>query len=306
MGTTNFDMKNSFKSLLLSVLVFAGSATMAQSNDPLRFIEEGAKEIFNGLNEEGVEETHHESAEEVEEEHGFDPVHHVMDAHDIHLWGEGHESVSVPLPIILWTENGLVTFMSSEFHHDDKGEHKVEKNGMTFVKLHEKIYQLNSGAEELVLNHETHEAENAVKPLDFSITKVVFASMFVAVLMLLIFLSMAKRYKGDAPAAPKGVGKFMEPLVYFVKDFAEENIGHKYMKFMPYLLTVFFFIWFGNLFGLVPFFGGVNMTGSISITLTLALFTLVIQMIYSKWPFWKHMVNAPRSAVANLVCFSAN
>lgn len=246
------------------------------------------------------EDTHHAENEHADahghadethatEEKAFDPVHHVMDAHDIHLWGD----VSVPLPIILWTENGLVTFMSSSFHHDDDGHHKVEKNGMSFVKLHEKIYQLNAGQTHLELDEE-HHPTNASLPLDFSITKVVAAIFIVAFIMLLVFLAVARKYKTEKPEAPRGIASWMEPMVLFVRDFAKDNIGDKrYMKFMPYLLTVFFFIWFGNLLGLIPFIGGLNMTGNISITLTLAMMTLVIQLINSKWAFWKHMLMPP-------------
>ncbi len=283
-------MKNTLKVLLISVL-FLSVATVANAQNV-----DDIKEFFNGVitpKEENVESHHqqeHKSVEEEEAEAGFDPVHHVLDAHNIHLVGD----FSIPLPVILWTDNGLVTFMSSEFHHDDKGHHKVEKNGMTFVNLHEKIYQLDEGADELALNHETHLPSNAKLPLDFSITKVVVAIFLVAILMFFVFMSAAKRYKSDKPQAPKGIAAWTEPLVLFVRDFAKENIGEgKYLKFMPYLLTVFFFIWFGNLLGLIPFIGGINMTGNISITLTLALFTLIIQLVHSKWAFWKHILMPP-------------
>ncbi len=290
-------MKNTLKVLLISVLFLSATpVAIAQDID-------GIKELFNKYvspKKEKAENHHqeHKSVEEEEVEAGFDPVHHVLDAHNIHLFGD----VSIPLPVILWTENGLVTFMSSEFHHDDTGHHKVEKNGMTFVNLHEKIYQLNSGAEELEINHETHEPSNAKLPLDFSITKVVVAIFLVAFLMFFVFLSAAKRYKSDKPQAPKGIASWTEPLVLFVRDFAVENIGEKkYGKFMPYLLTVFFFIWFGNLLGLIPFIGGLNMTGNISITLTLALFTLIIQLVHSKWAFWKHILMPPGVPIPLLV-----
>jgi F-type H+-transporting ATPase subunit a len=258
-------MKNLFKVLFLSVLLMSAKATLANEHD--------------GAN--------HKTEE-------LDAVHHVMDAHDIHLWGSGHDAVSVALPVILWTENGLVAFMSSEFHHDDAGQTVVEKNGLSFVKHHEKIYQLNSGGSHLEMDHETHEVSNASKALDFSITKIVVAVFLVAFIMFFVFKAVAKKYKVGSPSAPKGIASWMEPLVLFVRDFAKENIGEKrYMKFMPYLLTVFFFIWFGNLLGLIPFIGGINMTGNISITLTLALITLVIQMVNSKWAFWSHMLMPP-------------
>ncbi|MDX1348617.1 MAG: F0F1 ATP synthase subunit A [Putridiphycobacter sp.] len=293
-------MKKVFKSCLFSALLLMSTTVLAQ-NDLERMLQgviSGA--LLEEANNEH-EDTHHakahaehHSAEEVEEAAGFDPIHHVLDAHDIHLWGEGHDAVSVPLPIILWTDNGLVTFMSSAFHHDDAGHEIVERNGMSFVKYHEKIYQLDAGASTLEMDHTTHAPLNAIAPLDLSITKVIAAVFIVAIIMFFVFTAVARRYKTETPQAPKGIAKWMEPLVLFVRDFAKDSIGeHKYMKFMPYLLTVFFFIWFGNLLGLIPFIGGLNMTGNIAITLTLALITLVIQLIHSKWAFWKHMLMPP-------------
>jgi F-type H+-transporting ATPase subunit a len=283
-------MKKLAKVLLISVLFFTANITFAQGEEIGKLAKQfGISEMLGEM----MAPKSHEASEEHEEEEVFDPIHHVMDAHSIHLWGKDHDAVSVPLPVVLWTENGLVTFMSSEFHHDDKGHHVVEKDGMSFVNLHETIYQLNAGAHAVELDAE-HHATNAITPLDFSITKVVVAIFLVAIIMLLVFTSVAKKYKGEKPQAPKGIASFMEPLVLFVRDFAKENIGEaKYMKFMPYLLTVFFFIWFGNLLGLIPFIGGINMTGNISITLMLALMTLIIQMIHSKWAFWSHMLMPP-------------
>lgn len=283
-------MKKLAKVLLISVLFFTANITFAQGEEIGKLAKQfGISEMLGEM----MAPKSHEASEEHEEEEVFDPIHHVMDAHSIHLWGKDHDAVSVPLPVVLWTENGLVTFMSSEFHHDDKGHHVVEKDGMSFVNLHETIYQLNSGAHAVEMDAE-HHATNATAPLDFSITKVVVAIFLVAIIMLLVFTSVAKKYKGEKPQAPRGIASFMEPLVLFVRDFAKENIGEaKYMKFMPYLLTVFFFIWFGNLLGLIPFIGGINMTGNISITLMLALMTLIIQMIHSKWAFWSHMLMPP-------------
>ncbi|MEZ4916103.1 MAG: F0F1 ATP synthase subunit A [Chitinophagales bacterium] len=88
----------------------------------------------------------------------------------------------------------------------------------------------------------------------------------------------------------------LEPIVLFVKeDIAIPNIGEKkYAKFLPYLLTVFFFIWINNLFGLVPFFpGSANLTGNIALTFVLALFTLVITNINGNKYYWGHIFNPP-------------
>ena len=215
-------------------------------------------------------------------------IHHALDAHEIHV----SDAIVIPLPIILWTDNGLVTFMSSEFHHDDNGHHIVERNGMNFVKYHEKIYQLDAGAHSIVMDAE-HNPTNAKKiTLDFSITKNVVAIFLVAGLLLFVFIKSAKKYKSGEPVAPKGIAKWTEPGVIFVQDISKENIeGEKYKRFTPYLLTLFFFIFFGNLLGLIPFISNPNMTGSISITILLAAITFFIQMKNSRKTYWMHIID---------------
>lgn len=242
------------------------------------------------------------SASDNKEEPAFNisefAIHHVKDSYGFHIYGEGEDAVTLPLPIILWTNNGLVVFSSSEFHHDNHGHHVVEKDGMKFVNFHEKVYQLKEGESHLKtkLNEESGvlEAANAEKPVDLSITKNVLTLFMVALLMVLIFFKVAKNYKSN-DKAPKGLAAWMEPLIVFVRDdIAIPNIGKsKYGKFMPYLLTVFFFIWIGNLLGLIPMLGNPNLTGNISVTVTLALFTLIIQLIFANKAFWGHIFMPP-------------
>jgi F-type H+-transporting ATPase subunit a len=229
----------------------------------------------------------------------FNPVpvimHHISDAHEWHLWGEGEASVSVPLPIILWTDNGLVSFMSSAFHHNDDGTFVVSKNDRSFIKNHDKIYQLNLNETEAIFN-ENHEVTNATKPIDISITKNVTAMMTSVFIILLIFLKVGAFYKKNGPVAPKGLASFIEPFILFVRDdIALVNIGKKkYLKFMPYLLTVFFFIWLNNLLGLIPWVpGGANLTGNIAVTLVLATFTLIITNINGNKEYWGHIFWMP-------------
>ena len=226
-----------------------------------------------------------------EEEKDYDPVgfatHHVLDSYGYHLWGD----VSIPLPIILYTDKGLVVFSSSEFHHDHHGHTVVEKNGMKFVNYHEKVYQLKEGETHLI---EKDGELNAVRPLDFSITKNVATLFLVAILMLFIFFSVSKYYKKNGAIQPGGLASWLEPLIIFVRDdIAKKNIGHKYAKFMPYLLTVFFFILIGNILGLIPFLSNPNLTGNISVTLTLAAITLIIQLIFANKYFWSHIFMPP-------------
>jgi F-type H+-transporting ATPase subunit a len=213
-------------------------------------------------------------------------VHHAMDAHEFHF----ADNFVIPLPIILWTDNGLVTFMSSAFHHDDEGKTIVEKNGMSFAKIHEKIYLLDEGADHVIFDAEHHPTNAAQILTDFSLTKNVVTMFLVAILLLIVFLKSAKFYKKDKQEAPRGIAGWTEPIILFIKEVAQDNIeGDKYKKFLPYLLTVFFFILFGNLLGLLPILANPNMTGSISMTLLLAMFTFIIQMIYTKKTYWLHI-----------------
>lgn len=221
--------------------------------------------------------------------------HHLKDSHDFHLWSYTNDAgerkhIGFSLPVITWTSKGLRTFMSSEFHHNDDGNVIVEKNGVKLAKIHSKIYELNEGAEHVSFDEE-HHATNAKKVLDFSITKSVFGMLLAGLLMLLGFGSLAKGYKKGA--IPTGIGRVLEPLVLYVRDeIAKPNIGEKkYKKFMPYLLTVFFFIWILNLLGLTPL--GFNVTGQIAVTACLAIFTLIIYITNGSKDFWAHTLWMP-------------
>ena len=225
--------------------------------------------------------------------------HHIGDSHSFHVYGsnEGHfpQALTIPLPVILWTDNGLVTFMSSEFDHDVDGKVVVERKGMNFVNLHDKIYQLNDGSSSVSFDKEQH-ATNASRPMDFSITKNVFSMFLSMVLLLLIFLFAARSYKKSGDNMPSGIGRFMEPIVVFIRDeVAIPNIGEKhYKRYMPFLLTLFFFIWINNVIGLIPFFPfSSNLSGNIAFTLTLAVITFFITIFSSKKYYWKHMLWMP-------------
>jgi F-type H+-transporting ATPase subunit a len=131
-----------------------------------------------------------------------------------------------------------------------------------------------------------------IKPLDFSITKNVLSIMIVAFLMFFVFSSLAKTYAKNGGIS-SGVGRFFEPIVLYVRDeIAIPNIGEKhYKKYMSFLLTVFFFIWFLNIFGLTPL--GINVTGNIAITFGLAVVTFIITNITANKNYWGHIFWMP-------------
>ena len=228
----------------------------------------------------------------------YDPVppimEHISDAHSWHLWGGGHDAVAMPLPVILWTDKGVVTFMSSEFHHDTEGHHIVNKNGLNLVNYQERIYVLNENEEHLSFDDKGKITNT--RPIDFSITKNVFGMLISVLIICLVFIKAAKSYKGEVKA-PKGIASFMEPLILFVQnDIALQNIGEKhYKRFVPFLLTVFFFIWFNNLLGLIPIPGiaGANITGNIAFTLILSVITLILTTINGNKQYWRHILWMP-------------
>ncbi|MGZ5187869.1 MAG: F0F1 ATP synthase subunit A [Kaistella sp.] len=216
--------------------------------------------------------------------------HHLLDGHSFDIMvaknADGTENhIGFPLPVIFYdSANGFHAFMSSEFHH---GEKVVASKGGHYTLFHEKIYKTDANG--TINMDENHHATNE-KVLDLSITKSVLMIIITGLLMLLIFGSMARSYKNSL--VPTGAGKIFEPLVLFVRDeIAKPNIGPKYKKYMSYLLTVFFFILFLNVFGLMPF--GINVTGNLAITFALALITFFITQFTANKNYWQHIFWMP-------------
>jgi ATP synthase subunit 6 len=234
--------------------------------------------------------------EETAESKEFNPTElinsHIGDSHEFHIADWNGHAISFYLPVILWTDNGLVVFSSSQFHHDNSGKHIVEVDGQRFVREKEIIYYADKHK---TLTEEEKGAFNFdVRPLNFSITKQVFSLMMSAIIIFLLFSAVGRSYNKNK-MAPKGLSGFLEPLVIFVRDdIAKPNIGHKYEKYMPYLLTVFFFIWINNLIGLIPFFPfSSNLTGNIYFTFVLALITFLITTFSGNKDYWGHIFNTP-------------
>lgn len=196
---------------------------------------------------------------------------HISDAYDWHLFDWNHHPVSLPLPVLTYSEDkGFVGFMSSKLEHGHASYEgfKLENNKLV--------------------------REDGASFFDFSITKNVASMLIGVTLMLLIFISVANKYKKrkGIDSAPKGFQNAVESAILFVRDdIAKPNIGPKYMKFMPLLLTFFFFIWINNMLGLLP--GAANFTGNIAATAALALVTLIVMLFTANKHFWGHLFNPP-------------
>jgi F-type H+-transporting ATPase subunit a len=211
----------------------------------------------------------HEQSDKKEFNAGEVIIHHVLDDHVWHFW-DGHGG-TLYLPVIVHSkERGLEVFSSSKFYNE---QHElVPYNG--YKLEHNHIY----------LNGES--------VLDLSITKNVAMLLITAVLLVSVFMAVAGAYKRNAGRAPKGIQSFFEPIILFVRDeVVKPNIGHGYEKYMPYLLTLFFFILFGNLLGLLP--GAANLTGNIAVTMTLAVLTFIITNVSGNKAYWSHIFWTP-------------
>jgi len=217
--------------------------------------------------------------------------HHIADAHEWHVLDYGDFHLSLPLPVILWHDGGLHVFMSNKFHHGHElyNGFGIASEGTSSKIVKADLAKFNS-------EHIIVQDVNFATPLDFSITKNVLAIFVSATILLWVFISVANAYRRRGPKAPTGLQSVLEPIILFVRDnIARPSIGEKkYAHFMPFLLTIFFFIFLNNLMGLVPFFpGGANVTGNIAVTLVLALFTFFAIIFTANKNYWMHIFNTP-------------
>jgi F-type H+-transporting ATPase subunit a len=214
---------------------------------------------------------------------------HVLNGHEFHFFG-----VSVPLPVILYSpQKGLSTFMSSRFHHGEEAhegyviltKHNMEKYGLDPKKFHE---------EDILAVDANGNIDHSVKVYDFSLTRNVVQMLLALVIFVWIMLRIAKRYKTGVgvTSAPKGSQSLIEPVITFVRDeVAKPNLGHKADRYLPYLLTVFFFILINNIFGLIP--GSANVTGNIAFTAVLGVISFIVILASTNKHYWGHIFNPP-------------
>jgi F-type H+-transporting ATPase subunit a len=200
-------------------------------------------------------------------------MEHIQDSHEFHFFtlksGEGDEiHATLPLPIILYSkEKGLSVFSSSHFHHGHESY-----NGYRLV--HDKIVA----------------DDPSEQVYDFSLTKNVVQMLLALILFTVLMLGIANKYKKGqgVTSAPRGWQNALEPVITFVRDeVAKPNLAGKYKKYLPYLLTVFFFILVNNLFGLIP--GSANVTGNIAFTIVLGVISFFVILFSTNKHFWGHI-----------------
>ncbi len=265
-------LRRLFSLIVLSVAIFsAPTPSFAQHEEPTAHEAEAT----------GGE--HHEEKKKLDV--SGEVFSHVGDAHSWHIFTVGHNHVTVPLPVILYSpEKGLSVFSSANFGHS----HEEERDGKNIaVSESYNGYHLERGIKEKVI------AEDGAPVYDFSLTKNVLCMLLAVIILLTLMMRVgSKAAKTGSTTAPTGFQNALEPVIIFIRDeVAKPNLGYKYMRYMPLLLTVFFFIWINNLLGLLPF--GFNFTGNIAVTLCLSIVSFIVMIASANKHFWGHLFNPP-------------
>ncbi|MEM9837015.1 MAG: F0F1 ATP synthase subunit A [Bacteroidota bacterium] len=260
----------------------------------------------------------------------YDPagviLHHIADANEFHLFGE----VAIPLPVITYAPGkGVFTALSSQFHHGHTAIDGYVLNHGRVNRIADSSFPVMEGETEIECIVHMTETDDKGKSkdvyyakhegnmykldapsvldggllgggitsfYDFSITKNVFTMILAALLLIFLWTTIARRYKTNEGKAPSGVQSLMEPFFTFLRDeITIPMIGEKhYERFQPFVFTIFFFVLFCNLFGLIPFFpGSANVTGNIAVTLTLAVIAAIVAYFNGNKHFWEHTLWMP-------------
>ena len=290
-----------FSFFKVPLLIFAPNLGISMMSKTLKSILVAAFSVFLLLNS-----SHAFSQPEPdhkEEKKGFNAKEiifgHVLNNHDFHLLdlvndnGEKHP-VSIPLPVILYSkERGLATFMSSRFHHG-------EENYDNYMMLtDEKIEALHLdpakyNAQDILAVTPDGAIDPSVKVYDISLTRNVIQMLLALIAFTWIMLSIARKYRMGVgvTSAPNGAQGLMEPVIIFVRDeVSKPNLGKKSDRYLPFLLTVFFFILINNIFGLIP--GSANVTGNIAFTAILGIISFIVILFSSNGHYWMHILNPP-------------
>jgi F-type H+-transporting ATPase subunit a len=234
------------------------------------------------------------AGEAKEEKKGFNASEiifgHVLNAHEFHFLDIGDHPVTIPLPVILYSpQRGMTSFMSSGFEHG----HKVHKGYMLLTDesiVHHGLDPKKYNAQDIVAVNEAGEIDPSIKVYDISLTRNVVQMLIALFLFTWVMLRIAKRYKSGVgvTSAPKGSQSLLEPVITFIRDeVARPNLGKKADKYLPFILTVFFFILINNLVGLIP--GSANVTGNIAFTVTLGVISFIVILASSNKHYWGHI-----------------
>jgi F-type H+-transporting ATPase subunit a len=310
------------------VLIFSGLCTWAVAQEQPHPPADGPAETAEAAHDPAGHGCGHPDDPNAEFNAGETAVHHIADANAIHIFGNTY----LHLPVMLYAPGqGWMVATTAAFHPHHHGNGTVAKDGYVLVhgnvmRVQDPAFPRGTVSLDGEPTHEEKEINNKTKTIyyvqvngtcytldakssydggimgggvtsfyDFSITRNVFTMLLTALLLFLLFRTVATSYTRRPGQAPRGLQNFMEPFVTFIRDeVAKPNIGPKYERYMPYLLSAFFFILGLNLIGQIPFFpGSANVTGNISITIVLALLTFFISTFSANRHFWEHTLWMP-------------
>jgi F-type H+-transporting ATPase subunit a len=206
---------------------------------------------------------------------------HIGDSYRWHVTKIGQTEISIPLLVIVHSQDrGWFVFSSGKFEHERAAYQGFEISKS--LKYEGKVVEiLPNGLE--------------YRPLDLSITKNVASLLISAALLLWIFLSLANFYKRNPMKAPGGFRGALEVVIIFIRDeVIKPGVGKDYLKYSPYLLTLFFFILINNILGIIPVFpGGANLTGNIATTMVLAVLSLLLINVFANKEYWVDIFLVP-------------
>jgi F-type H+-transporting ATPase subunit a len=229
-------------------------------------------------------------------------LEHVSDAHEFHFYTFNRKPVTIALPVILYSPaKGWSVFMSSKFEHGEKlydGYRLLTEEYIEEKKLDEKIYKVGR----IWAVDAAGDVDPSVKVYDLSLGRNAMQALISALLLIWIMRAVAARYrKGEGvKTAPTGLQNLIEPVVTFVRDeVGKSNLGDKYEKYMPFLLTIFFFILINALIGLIP--GTANVTGNIAFTGALGILAFIAIMFSTGKHYWGHIVNPPVPSLIKVI-----
>ena len=231
-------------------------------------------------------------------------LEHVSDAHEFHFYTFNKKPVYIPLPVILYSPaKGWSVFMSSQFEHGEKtygGYRLLTDEYIEEKKLDAKVYRPGK----IWAVNEAGDVDPSVNVYDLSITRNAFQTILSALILLWIMPGIAAKYRNGqgVTTAPTGFQNAIEPVITFVRDeVGKSNLGDKYEKYMPFLLTVFFFILINNLLGLIP--GTANVTGNIAFTAALGILSFIAIMVSTGRHYWAHIFNPPVPGPIKVIMF---
>lgn len=319
-------------SMLILALVFGATFALAQdhdhgSHDGHDHDTHETHQPHNDDHAHADDHSHGGSCGDHHEDSGYDPVstvmNHIADANEFHVW----KGVHIPLPLFLYApDHGWTTGLSSMFHHGHQAVdryvinhgrvNRVADDSFPMGEVHidgilHKVEEVNGKNKDVYYVCAKGELFKLDPPstvdggflgggitsfYDFSITKNVFTLFLAAILLIFVWNAVARGYKKNEGKAPSGIQSFFEVFFVFIRDeVTKPMIGEKhYERFQPFIMTLFFFIMFINLLGLVPFFpGSANVTGNLAVTLVLAVFTFLVTNLNGKKDYWEHIFWMP-------------